>query len=84
MILLPFPTSPVLCKWTELQVTAIDTWQHPEVGIANSAMFHKANPTCLVSCNPPVLCSLLYFQEHNSYYQITTTTTVPLLQTAGN
>lgn len=59
MLLLPFPMSPIIYKWTELQVTAVDTWQHPETGIANSAMFHKANTTCTVSCNLPVLRSFL-------------------------
>lgn len=59
MILLPLPTSPIIYKWTGLQVTAIDTWQHPEIGVAYSALFHKTNRTCTVSCNKPVLCSLL-------------------------
>lgn len=36
---------------------AIDTWQHPQIAAANSAMFHKANTTSTMSCNLPVSCS---------------------------
>lgn len=75
----------VIQKWTELYITAVDTWQYPEMDIANSAISQSKYKHAW-SHATSLMLSLLLFWEHNGNYHVTFSTinTVPLLQTTGN